>query len=272
MLKGLDIYRGKGRINWDKVTPKPDFVIAKIGEGTSLKDTQFDNNYSGCKKAGIPIGAYHFSRAVTLEQAKAEADAFISWAKGKAFEYPVYLDCECAAQAALDKNLLTEIINVWLIAVRAAGYTPGLYTNPSWLKDHINPKKLQPCEMWIAHWAKSSPTAESYGGLWQYTDSLYWEGIGYVDGNISYKDYAAITASKTTPAAPKAPEPPPYYPACSKYTGVSIVDALRSIGVDASFAHRTKIAKANGITLYLGTASQNVTLLNLLKAGKLKKP
>ena len=61
-----------------------------------------------------------------------------------------------------------------------------------------------------------------------------------------------------------------YYKKCaSKYN--SIVDALKSIKVDSSFSHRKKIAKANGIKLYLGTAKQNSTLLKLLKEGKLKK-
>ena len=62
-----------------------------------------------------------------------------------------------------------------------------------------------------------------------------------------------------------------YYPACaSKYT--SIVDALNSIGVDSSKANRTKIAAANNISNYTGTAAQNTKMLNLLKQGKLKKP
>ena len=58
-----------------------------------------------------------------------------------------------------------------------------------------------------------------------------------------------------------------------KYTGssVSIVDALKAIGVDSSMNNRKKIAKANGISNYSGTASQNTQLLNLLKQGKLKK-
>lgn len=58
-----------------------------------------------------------------------------------------------------------------------------------------------------------------------------------------------------------------------KYTGssVSIVDALKAIGVDSSMNNRKKIAKANGISNYSGTASQNTKLLNLLKQGKLKK-
>lgn len=58
-----------------------------------------------------------------------------------------------------------------------------------------------------------------------------------------------------------------------KYTGksVSLVDALKSIGVDSSLAKRKKIAKANGIKNYNGSAAENTKLLNLLKKGKLIK-
>ena len=58
-----------------------------------------------------------------------------------------------------------------------------------------------------------------------------------------------------------------------KYTGssVSLVDALKAIGIDSSMTNRKKIAKANGISNYTGTSSQNTKLLNLLKQGKLKK-
>ena len=62
-----------------------------------------------------------------------------------------------------------------------------------------------------------------------------------------------------------------YYP---RYFGTSgsIVTALNTVGVASSFSNRKKIAKANGITAYLGTAAQNIKLLNLLKQGKLIKP
>lgn len=68
-------------------------------------------------------------------------------------------------------------------------------------------------------------------------------------------------------------EPTPkgkYYP---KYTGnsVSIVDALISLNINSTFTHRKQVAKANGISLYIGSAKQNRTLLNLLKLGQLKK-
>ena len=61
-----------------------------------------------------------------------------------------------------------------------------------------------------------------------------------------------------------------YYP---QYTGNtnSIVDALKAVQVNSSYSHRKKIAKANGIPGYTGTAEQNTKLLALLKQGKLRK-
>lgn len=80
------------------------------------------------------------------------------------------------------------------------------------------------------------------------------------DGYISPKAVKTNSASSTTN----------YYKKCnSKYA--SFVDALKSIGVNSSFSNRRKIAKKNGISLYLGTANQNITLLEKLKSGKLIK-
>lgn len=76
----------------------------------------------------------------------------------------------------------------------------------------------------------------------------------------------AVNALCAKPAAPTVN----YYP---KYSGTSgsIVTALNSLKIGSSFSNRKKIAKANGIKLYAGTASQNTKLLNLLKQGKLVK-
>ena len=59
-----------------------------------------------------------------------------------------------------------------------------------------------------------------------------------------------------------------FYPKCdSKFT--SIVDALKSIGVDSTYSFRKKIADKNGITKYVGLDSQNIELLSKLKKGVL---
>lgn len=61
-----------------------------------------------------------------------------------------------------------------------------------------------------------------------------------------------------------------FYPA---YTGpkTTLSAAMASLGLDASYAHRKLIAKANNITGYIGTAAQNTQIYNLLVAGILKK-
>lgn len=79
------------------------------------------------------------------------------------------------------------------------------------------------------------------------------------------------TAEATTKTAATSTASEKYF---KKYTGntVSIVTALNAIGATSSFAYRSKIAKANNIKLYVGTAAQNTKMLNLLKQGKLIKP
>ena len=65
---------------------------------------------------------------------------------------------------------------------------------------------------------------------------------------------------------------PAYFPRCAG-DFESIIKALESVGAQSSFAYRRQIYIRNGFTdTYLGTAEQNITMLNMLKQGTLKKP
>lgn len=90
--------------------------------------------------------------------------------------------------------------------------------------------------------------------------------------NWGYCPYITYEVKKAEPKPAKTPtaDSKSYY---KKYTGksVSIVDALNSIGVNSSYISRKKIAKANGIKPYVGSAKQNTKMLDLLKKGKLVK-
>ena len=59
-----------------------------------------------------------------------------------------------------------------------------------------------------------------------------------------------------------------YYPACNA-SAASLVAGLNDIGVESSYNYRVEIASANGILNYSDTSTQNTTLLNLLKSGRL---
>jgi len=80
-------------------------------------------------------------------------------------------------------------------------------------------------------------------------------------------DWFALISSTSTPVTPTTS----YFP---RYTGssTSIVTGLKAVGSDSSYSYRCKIAEANGIYNYKGTASQNTDMLNKLKAGNLKRP
>lgn len=82
-----------------------------------------------------------------------------------------------------------------------------------------------------------------------------------IDGGTGWINDGCITGGAPVPAVN-------CYPA---YTGGSnsITMALSSMGVDSSMAHRKQIASANGISGYSGTYTQNVTMLTLLKQGRL---
>ena len=92
-------------------------------------------------------------------------------------------------------------------------------------------------------------------------------------GLIAFFVNARLNANEPVATAPitKVESPVGVYPA---YTGntQSIVTALAAVGErNTSFANRKAIALANGIGGYTGTASQNIALLNKLKAGQLVK-
>ena len=81
----------------------------------------------------------------------------------------------------------------------------------------------------------------------------------------------AVAPSKPKTTAKTTPKTSSKTIKKTNYKGSSIVDGLKSVGVNSSFDNRKKIAQANGIKNYTGTASQNTALLNKLKKGTLKK-
>ncbi|MBN6887435.1 N-acetylmuramoyl-L-alanine amidase [Cytobacillus horneckiae] len=90
---------------------------------------------------------------------------------------------------------------------------------------------------------------------------------GHVNGLVK-----AFNLPKKTPAT-KPVDPKPTVPDSDpKPRASSIVDYLKSIGVDSSFNHRKLLASQYGIKNYTGTAAQNTQLLNKVKKGHTPRP
>ncbi len=185
-----------------------DFVILKAGStqrgDVGGKDPVFEMDYRDAKEAGLEVGAYFYTYAMTVEEVLKDAELCMSWLKDKQFEYPIYFDLEDPELENLGKNHLTDMCVAFICALQEEGYYSGLYVNNNWLRNILDePRILTLFDIWYARYPSlsDSETPEwdtgKYGkqlGMWQYTE----EGIidGFVntlfDLNYSYKNYKEI--------------------------------------------------------------------------------
>ena len=78
--KGIDVSHWQGRIDFDKVKSQGySFVMINAGYGKYIgqKDENFEKNYAAARKAGLNIGTYWYSYALTEADALAEAKTFL---------------------------------------------------------------------------------------------------------------------------------------------------------------------------------------------------
>lgn len=194
MKKGIDVSYAQGNINWKQIknVGEVEFAIIRAGYGklTSQKDSQFENNYKGCKENGIPCGVYWYSYAKTEREAEQEAKALLEVIKGKQFELPIYYDVEEKSQFALGREKVSAIIRKFLDTVEKAGYWVGLYSSTSILNTHIADDIKTRYAIWVAHWGVSKPTYKGQYGVWQYGVKKGYGGYnGSIDVDYMYFDY-----------------------------------------------------------------------------------
>lgn len=111
-FKGIDVSQYQQSIDFKKVKASGvDFVIIRAGFGkyANQKDPYFEKNYKAAKAAGLKVGAYWYSYAASVEDAKAEAQTCINAIKGKTFEYPIYFDLEERSQFARVEYFATAL-------------------------------------------------------------------------------------------------------------------------------------------------------------------
>ena len=198
-MKGIDVSVHNGNIDWNKVKADGiEFAILRAGFGklASQKDKKFEQNYAGAKAAGIPVGAYWYSYAMDEDEARQEADVFLSVLKGKQFEFPVYFDLEEQKQFDLGKEQVSAIMRAFLKKVESAGYFVGLYGSASSLTTHTADDIKSRYTIWLTHWVNQTNYSGAYG-IWQHSEKGSVDGInGNVDLDICYKDFPNIIKTK----------------------------------------------------------------------------
>lgn len=194
---GIDISTWQKNYPYSSATKEGvKFVILRAG-ASRRKDNMFETHYKNARKQGWGIGAYWYTYATTVSEAKIEIKEFLKAIKGKKFEYPIYLDIEDASIRGAGKTTLNNIVKEYGNAIEKAGYYFGVYTNYDWYANKISgPTLNKKYDWWIASWTATKPSNVN-AGLWQFggsSNQLRSPKIAGVvtDQDYAYKDYPSI--------------------------------------------------------------------------------
>ena len=138
-MKGVDVSYYQGKVDWNAVRADGvEFAFIRCGyrgysQGAIKQDEQFENNITGALAAGLRVGVYFFSQAVTADEAREEAEFTLGLINGRGVTMPVVFDWERidgesgARTNGLDSETLTNCALTFCRTVKEAGFTPGVY-------------------------------------------------------------------------------------------------------------------------------------------------
>lgn len=185
-MKIADLSACDHPIDWNIARKELELIIFRASVGKDSMDKKYIKYTTDCK---VPYGAYHYVKAGTAEDSRAEARFFVECAN-KAIQKPLFYIADIEYETQKESNT-EEVCVAFLEELRKLGCKKiGLYINR---KYKWAGKAIDMCDiMWIPHWGKNDgniPADASkpkyYNDLWQYTSEGYVEGIGeLVDLNI----------------------------------------------------------------------------------------
>jgi LysM repeat protein/GH25 family lysozyme M1 (1,4-beta-N-acetylmuramidase) len=239
-------------------------IVVKVSEGTYYVDPAASVNIANARQAGMVVSAYHFARYKSVDGAKNEADWFDKKLQlcgfSKTGDGYVVVDIEDNSLTT-DKIALTAYTNAFINEMKRLGYSKvDVYSGSYYYNNRMQPSNL-PSKPWLASYpsnpVQGQPTANfSNGtGAWQWTSN--WQGMAGYGRFDASEDYAGKYTNAVKDSTPYV----------NTIGNISLVDYLKSKGMDASFAARSTLASQYGITDYTGSAAQNLAMLSKLQNG-----
>ena len=198
--KGIDVSKYQGEIDWNKVKADGvEYAFIRLGlrgyeSGQIVLDEYYEKNMRGANEAGVKAGVYFFTQAVTVEEAKEEADFVIENLSDFDVPYPVVFDVEMIVGGKGRANELTQaertdICIAFCEAIKEAGYMPMIYGNVKCFTKMLDMTRLEDYETWYAFYDDYMYMPYEVS-IWQYTENGYVDGIKEkVDMNIAYKTW-----------------------------------------------------------------------------------
>lgn len=195
---GIDVSKYQGKIDWEAVREDGiEYAFIRLGirgyeSGKIVLDEFYESNMKGANSAGVKAGVYFFTQAVTVEEAKEEAEFVIQNLAGYDVACPVVFDVERIPAGKgradqLTQEQRTDITVAFCEAIKAAGYTPMIYGNVVCFTRLLDMTRLNDYEKWYAFYDDYMYIPYDVS-CWQYTEKGKVDGIpNNVDLNISFK-------------------------------------------------------------------------------------
>lgn len=195
-ILGIDVSRYQGEIDWQQVKDAGvEFVMIRAafrgyGNGLLYEDAMAQANYQGAKAAGLKVGAYLFSQAISVEDAREEARYILDVTQNWELDMPLVYDWECLADdyrtVGVDARQLTDYTIAFCDTVEAAGYDAMVYFNPSQSRKQMYLAELTQYGFWLAMYTDQMEYPYKVD-MWQYTNEGAVPGInGNVDINLYF--------------------------------------------------------------------------------------
>jgi GH25 family lysozyme M1 (1,4-beta-N-acetylmuramidase) len=190
-LRGIDVSSYQGEIDWEAVRADGvEFAIIRAGrrgytEGGLKEDATFRQNFEGAKAAGLKIGVYFFSQAITVDEAAEEADFVLELLDGAALDFPITFEWErinddVARTDAITGTAPTDFALAFCDKITQAGYEPMIYFTRSMSYFEHDLERLAGIKFWSG---SPGDTPDFYYDhyMWQY--SLTGKVAG-IDGDV----------------------------------------------------------------------------------------
>lgn len=184
---GVDISSKSGKVDFSKLKKAGcDFCMVRIGQrgyssGKIVMDEACKNNLEGAKKAGLKIGAYFYSQAITKDEVLEEADSLLDAIDDYTVTYPIMFDMEAvsddlARTDALDVATRTKLAKLFMDEIEDAGYKVILYGNLEWLLTKLDLEALSDYDICVAQ-DSDSPDYPYEFQMWQYKSAAAINGV-----------------------------------------------------------------------------------------------
>lgn len=194
---GVDVSEHQGEIDWEKVRASGvEFAMVRVGYrgygyGALHEDAYFRANIRGAQAAGLRVGAYFFSQAVTPAEAREEADFAANLLHGYTLDLPLAMDWEAITQDSartdeVEAEALTALCRAFCEQTEKNGYTPMLYMYKTLAYRRLTLGDFPDVPFWIAE-LQDTPSFFYRFSLWQYSYEGHVDGIdGFVDMNLGF--------------------------------------------------------------------------------------